>query len=95
MPRRQAKAAFGRSGHSATHKPQLAGSVARASQAQAAGQFANGVLPVLEAVQKSGALTLADITDALNARGVRSATGGIWHRSAVRNLLARAQSCED
>ena len=24
-----------------------------------------------------------DITDALNARGVRPATGGIWHRSAA------------
>jgi hypothetical protein len=37
---------------------------------------------------------LAQIADALNQRGVRSASGGVWHRSAVRNLLARAQTCE-
>jgi DNA invertase Pin-like site-specific DNA recombinase len=73
---------------------QLAGSAGRASQAQDADQFARSVLPVLDAVRKAGALTLADITNALNSRGVRSATGGIWHRSAVRNLLARTQPCE-
>jgi hypothetical protein len=28
--------------------------------------------------------------DALNARGVRTARGGAWHNSTVRNLLARA-----
>jgi DNA invertase Pin-like site-specific DNA recombinase len=72
----------------------LPGSAGRVSQAQAAEQFAKCVLPVLEAVRKAGALTLTEIADALNSRGVRSATGGVWHRSAVRNLLARAQSCE-
>ena len=30
----------------------------------------------------------------LTQRGVQSAKGGKWHRSAVRNLLARAKSCE-
>ena len=37
---------------------------------------------------------LAQIADALNARGIQSASGGRWHRSAVRNLLVRANSCE-
>ena len=72
----------------------LAGSIGRAAQAQAADQFARGVLPILEAVRQAGASCLADIADALNARGIRSAAGGSWHRSSVRNLLARAQSCE-
>ena len=71
-----------------------AGSIGRASQAKTADQFARAVLPVLEAIRRSGASSLADIAKSLNARGVRSATGGSWHRSAVRNLLARAQSCE-
>jgi DNA invertase Pin-like site-specific DNA recombinase len=71
-----------------------AGSVGRASQAQAADRFAKIVLPLLEVVRKAGALTLADIANALNARGIQSANEGIWHRSAVRNLLARARSCE-
>jgi DNA invertase Pin-like site-specific DNA recombinase len=71
-----------------------AGSIGRSSQANGADQFARAVLPVLEAIRRSGASSLADIANALNARGVRSATGGHWHRSAVRNLLARAHSCE-
>jgi DNA invertase Pin-like site-specific DNA recombinase len=71
-----------------------AGSAGRASQARVADQFANGILPIVDALRKAGASSLADIADALNARGVRSATGGDWHRSAVRNLLARAQFCE-
>lgn len=71
-----------------------AGSIGRASQAKTADQFARAVLPVLEAIRKSGASSLAEIAKSLNARGIRSATGGDWHRSAVRNLLARTQSCE-
>jgi hypothetical protein len=63
-------------------------------QVQHADRFAATVLPVLQAVRKSGASSLAEIANALNARGVRSAGGGLWQRSAVRNLLARAQSCE-
>ena len=71
-----------------------AGSAGRAAQVQAAAEFAAGVLPILKTVQKAGATTLAEIAEALNERNVRSASGGKWHRSAVRNLLARAQSCE-
>ena len=71
-----------------------AGSIGRASQSRAANQFAIGVLPILAAVRKAGAESLADIADALNERGVRSMTGGKWHRSSVRNLQAKAQSCE-
>jgi DNA invertase Pin-like site-specific DNA recombinase len=71
-----------------------AGLAGRAVQARAADEFAATVLPALHAVQKTGASTLAQIADALNQRGVRAASGGVWHRSAVRNLLARAQSCE-
>lgn len=72
-----------------------AGSAGRRIQAQTADQFATSVLPVLEAVQKAGASSLAAMADALNARGIRSATGGSWHRSSVRNMLARAHSRED
>jgi DNA invertase Pin-like site-specific DNA recombinase len=71
-----------------------AGLAGHCSQAREADQFVTSVLPVLDAVRKTGASSLADIANALNARGVRSANGGIWHRSSVRNLLARAQSCE-
>jgi len=86
------KAAGARLGNKANL--QQAGSVGRASQSRAANQFAIGVLPILAAVRKADAESLADIADALNERGVRSMTGGKWHRSSVRNLLVRAQSCE-
>jgi DNA invertase Pin-like site-specific DNA recombinase len=69
-----------------------AGSTGRAMQARSADQFAAGIIPVLETVRKSGASSLAEIANALNARGIGSAGGGLWHRSAVRNLLVRAQS---
>jgi DNA invertase Pin-like site-specific DNA recombinase len=71
-----------------------AGAAGRISQAQAADHFAESVLPILAAVRQTGASSLADIAVALNARGVRSSSGGAWHRSAVRNLLARSQSSE-
>jgi hypothetical protein len=71
-----------------------AGSAGRAAQCKAADEFARSVLPIVDAARKGGALTLADITDALNVRGVRSATGGVWRRSAVRNLLARTRCFE-
>ncbi|OYV38715.1 MAG: hypothetical protein B7Z81_04210, partial [Acidocella sp. 20-61-6] len=37
----------------------------------------------------SGAKTARAIAEALNARGIRTARGGAWHDSTVRNLLAR------
>ena len=56
----------------------------------AAETFAANVLPVVRQIQASGATTLRAIAEALNARGIRTARGGGWHDSTVRNLLARA-----
>jgi hypothetical protein len=67
-----------------------AASTGRAKQVRNANQFATSVIPILEAVRKSGASSLAEIANALNARGVRAAGGGVWHRSALRNLFASA-----
>ncbi|WP_040676089.1 recombinase family protein [Nitrobacter sp. Nb-311A] len=69
-----------------------AGETGRAVQRQAVDRFVRSVLPTLDAVRNSGAVSLAEITTALNERGVRSASGGRWHRSSVRNLLIQAQS---
>jgi Recombinase len=57
---------------------------------QAADAFAANVLPVVRQIQAAGATTFRAIADALNNRGVRTARGGAWHDSMVRNLLARA-----
>ena len=52
--------------------------------------FASNVLPLVRQIQAAGAITHRAIAQALNARGVRTARGGVWHDSTVRNLLARA-----
>jgi DNA invertase Pin-like site-specific DNA recombinase len=55
----------------------------------AADAFAANVLPVVRQIQAAGATTTRAIAEALNARGVRTARGGAWYSSTVRNLLER------
>src|SRR5688572_22164916 len=71
-----------------------AGQLGRTVQIAGAQEFAEGLLPVLQAVQRSGATTLRAMSSALNQRGIRSARGGRWYPSSVANLLARAQFAE-
>jgi hypothetical protein len=47
-------------------------------------------LPIVRSIQAEGRTTLRTIAAALNERGVRTARGGDWHGSTVRNLLALA-----
>ena len=61
-----------------------------AANREAADAFAANVLPVLRQLQAVGLTTSRAIAEALNARGIRTARGGEWHHSTVRNLLARA-----
>jgi DNA invertase Pin-like site-specific DNA recombinase len=51
--------------------------------------FAANVLPIVRQIQAAGVSGLKNIANALNDRGVRTARGGAWHNSTVRNLLAR------
>jgi len=68
-----------------------AGSAAGAAAGRAnADAFAANVLPIVQQLQATGLTRLADIADALNTRGVRTARGGQWHASTVRNVLLRA-----
>src|SRR6266576_3040251 len=69
----------------------IAGSIGRIAQAQVADEFATKLMPLVQAIRNAGALTLEQIASALNGRGVRPARGGKWHRSSVRNLLARIE----
>lgn len=66
-----------------------AGVLGRASAKQSADQFAGSVQPLVASLQEHGVTTLAGIAEALNGRGVRTARGGRWHVSTVRNLLRR------
>ena len=61
-----------------------------ATNRKAAEAFAANVLPIVRQIQASGASTHRAIAQALNDRGIRTARGGDWHDSTVRNLLARA-----
>ena len=55
-----------------------------------ADRHAANVIPIINAVRKAGASTLRDIANVLNARGVRTARGGMWHAMTVKNVLDRA-----
>jgi len=66
-----------------------AGAKGAATQRAEADAFAAKVLPIVRAIQAGGATTLRAIAAALNERGVKTARGGDWHDSTVRNLLAR------
>jgi len=50
---------------------------------------AANVLPIIQEMQKVGA-SLRQIAAALNDRGVKTARGGQWQATTVRNIIARA-----
>jgi len=54
--------------------------------------FAANVLPVIETLRASGILDLRGLASALNNRGVRTARGGRWHVSNVKNLVDRLRA---
>jgi DNA invertase Pin-like site-specific DNA recombinase len=55
-----------------------------------ADQHASNVLPVIRELQRTGATSLHQIADALNARGITTPRGGLWYAKSVSNVLARA-----
>ena len=57
-----------------------------------ADRFAKTVLPIIASIQRSGITSLRGLAIALNNRGVRTARGGQWQVSNVRNLLARCNN---
>jgi DNA invertase Pin-like site-specific DNA recombinase len=66
-----------------------AGELGRSVQTAAADRFVASIMPVIHAIQGTGATTLEAITQALNQRGIRSARGGQWRASSVAYLLGR------
>jgi DNA invertase Pin-like site-specific DNA recombinase len=61
----------------------------REVQKAEASAFAANVLPIIETLRASGLRDLRGIAAALNNRGVRTARGGQWHVSNVKNLVDR------
>lgn len=54
--------------------------------------FGKALEPLLNGLIREGHMTLRDIAKVLNALGIRTRRGGIWHVSTVSNLLKRARS---
>jgi DNA invertase Pin-like site-specific DNA recombinase len=63
---------------------------ATASLRALADRNAENVLPIIREVQRTGAASLHQIADALNARGISTPRGGRWYAKSVSNVLARA-----
>jgi DNA invertase Pin-like site-specific DNA recombinase len=61
---------------------------ARVNREQA-DKLAANVLPIIRDAQRTGAGSLREIANALNARGIKSARGGKWGAQAVANVLRR------
>jgi DNA invertase Pin-like site-specific DNA recombinase len=61
----------------------------RATQAADADRFAANVAPIIETLRAKGITTLKGLADELNRRGVKTARGGDWHASTIRNVLSR------
>jgi len=56
-----------------------------------ANQHALNLLPVIESLRSEGISSLGAIANALNERGMLTPRGGRWHKSSVKNLLARLE----
>jgi DNA invertase Pin-like site-specific DNA recombinase len=76
--------------------PRAAETIGRAHDAHraAADHFASSVLPIVQSIRASGITSHAGIAEALNSRGVRSARGGQWYATTVRNLIARSAALQ-
>jgi DNA invertase Pin-like site-specific DNA recombinase len=56
-----------------------------------ADRFAANVVPIIKEAQRAGASSLRAIADVLNARGIRTARGGKWAATQVRDILRRSR----
>ena len=68
---------------------QEAQALGQARNAEKAAAFAAGILPEIRRLQAQ-AMTMAQIAEELNRRGVKTALGRTWHQSTVSRLLKAA-----
>lgn len=64
----------------------------RRALTEEADAFAASLAPIIGSLRAAGVTDLRGLAAALNGRGVRTARGGRWHVSNVRNLLLRSAS---
>ncbi len=61
--------------------------------AKNADQYAANVLPIIRQIAARGS-SLRQIAGELNARGIKTARGGLWYAGTVRNIIARENKIE-
>ena len=54
-----------------------------------ADRHAANVLPIIRDIEAAGITTLKGIAEALNARGIKTARGGCWYPTTVKNVMQR------
>jgi hypothetical protein len=52
---------------------------------------ATKVIPIMRQIRRSGAKSLRQIAEALNARGISAPRGGEWHATSVRNATTASR----
>jgi DNA invertase Pin-like site-specific DNA recombinase len=62
----------------------------RAKLRDRADLHATNIVPIIREIQAAGITTLRGIADALTARGVATARGGMWHPQGVKNVIHRS-----
>jgi DNA invertase Pin-like site-specific DNA recombinase len=67
-----------------------AASKGRQSSTASADAFAASVWPIIDNLRLNGVADLRGLAESLNACGVRTARGGRWHVSNVKNVIDRA-----
>ena len=76
-------------GAAALRRAGKGGAALRAAVALNADRHAQDLAPVIAAIRAAGCLSLRTMAAELNARGMLTRRGGMWHISTVRNLLRR------
>ena len=74
--------------------PVADGKLGAAALVTQANTFASSVRPTIQTMQQADGLSLHAIAKRLTAQGIKTARGGEWNATTVRNIMARAQSTE-
>jgi hypothetical protein len=80
---------FGRDGRAPAPSSDRPAFRATAGNRDKADRFAAAILPIIDQIRAGGTTTLTDIASELNARRIRTARGGRWYPTTVKNILER------
>lgn len=63
-----------------------------AANQERARQWSRNLMPTIERIQASGITTLEGIAKELNARNIKTARGGEWHKTSIARVIRMAQA---